>query len=236
MDAWCKLRAGQIEDALSQMVSEYKRDTGNPSAAIQIGVTYMWLGEWQRAWEHFRGFIENSSTSTDVMAKFAGVAKWCAGDRVLAIQQWKLGLDADYTDPSGGVTIPLHLYFAAAACPTMLSIAEMDSLIRQPTREQIGVGYPGLLARVALGELSSAGALREAQETDPHGSRQHPWKIAFWEGVHQLASGNKHRFLKQMSVVADLDWEDFDRSQPDFIDRIWSSEFFLARHYVVGAT
>jgi hypothetical protein len=213
------------------MITEYNRDQRNPSAAIQVGVTYMWLGEWQLAWDHFREVIERGSKTTDIFPKFAGTAKWCAGHRECAIQHWELGLGAGYTDASGGITIPLHLYFAAAACPTLLCITDMGSLIRRSVQANVGAGYPRLLGRVALGELSVADALREAKESDPNGIREHPWKIAYWEGVHQLASGNEQGFLKEVAFVANLDWETFDRCPASFIRRLWSSEFFLARHH-----
>jgi tetratricopeptide (TPR) repeat protein len=230
MNAWQKLRSGKTAEALADMIAQHSRDASNPSTTIQLGIAYMWLGRWEQAWSHFDEFIEHNSVSTDIMPKFAGTAMWCAGRRESAIEEWKRGLEADYMDASGGVTIPLHLYFAAAACPTLLNIAEIERQIRQVLLAK-GNEYPGLLGCVALGELGRTEALQIAAECDPHGTQQHQWEIAFWEGVHFLVSGRKQDFLKEMDLVANVSWEDFDRNETDFIDRIWSSEFFLARHH-----
>lgn len=229
MDAWRKVRSGNTEEALADMIAQHRRNPTNPSTTIQVGVAFMWLGRWESAANHFREFAKRRTHSTDVLPKFAGTALWCAGQCESAIEEWKQGLGADYTDASGGVTIPLHLYFAAVACPTLLTTAEAERQLHRALA-QPKVEYPALLARVALGGLGKAEALQTAAACDPNGTQVHPWKLAFWEGVRFLASGKKQDFLREMDFVANVDWGDFDRDESNFIDRLWSSEFFLARH------
>lgn len=231
MDSWDKLRAGRVSEALDEMIAHCDRSPRNISVAIQYGVAQMLLGEWHLAWCHFRDVGERISMSTDVIPKFAGTARWCEGERESAVREWKRGLDAEYTDPSGGVTIPLHLFFAGIVCPDLVSNDEICDLLEGSKRARSWTGYPGLLARVALGELDARAALQEAESMDPHGKKQHHREVTFWKGINDLASGRRCSFLKKMAFVSDLDWSSFDRDKSDFIDTIWSSEFFLARHH-----
>lgn len=233
MSAWHKLRSGNTEEALADMITQHRRDPTNPSTAIQVGVAFMWLGRWEFASTHFRQFMERSTCSTDILPKFAGTAMWCAGQRESALEEWKRGQEADYTDAAGGVTIPLHLYFAAVACPALLNTSEAELLVHRALARP-GMEYPAVLARVALGGLGKAQAVQIAAASDPNGTQRHPWKLAFWQGVHFLASGRKQDFLREMDLVASVSWVDFDEDESAFIDRLWSSEFFLARHHRGG--
>lgn len=124
----------------------------------------------------------------------------------------------------------MDFLFAAAACPTLLNLSEMERQVRE-VLVLTGNEYPGLLGRVALGELGKTEALQFAAECDPHGVQQHQWEVAFWESVHFLVTGRKQAFLEEMDLVANINWEDFDKDEATFINRIWSSEFFLARHH-----
>lgn len=226
MDAWDRLRNGDNDEALRVMLQEYRKDN-TLSSAIQLGVVHMLLYEWRLASKHFEDFIRHSKHSADVMFKLLGTAKWCSGDEEGAIVAWQRGLDTDYSDSSGGVTIPLHLYFASLSSFNYLNVTKIEEQLLPFSQK---IEYPGLLASVALGNMDVEVALRYAGKSDPHGEVEHQWKILFWNGLYQLKCRNYKAFRERMTVSSNVSWELYDNDKGAFIDRIWSSEYFLARH------
>ena len=231
MKAWDKLRSGEAELALETMAEDCRDHPKDLSKAIQLGVAYMWLYEWEYAVTHFSDFIANYSWSTDVMSKMLGTAKWCSGRQEEAVLEWRGGLNVDYADVSGGITIPLHLHFAAANSD-ILSLDESERILREKFKIKDYIGYPALLALVALGDMEVEEAILVAKKTDPNGVKTHQWKISFWHGVSLLASGNSEDFLSIAKSVSDHRWEDYDKGKTAFVKKLWSTEFFLARNVV----
>jgi lipoprotein NlpI len=237
MDMWELLRQGRTEEAIQVTWDEYAKDATNPSLAIRLGVGYSWLRDWERAWKHFHDFIEVYPSTTDFAFKYAGTAKWCAGDRVAAVAEWKQGIDVDYADVGGGITIPLHLYFAAAVEPDIMPMHETVELLQSRLQAKPRDAWPAYLAKLLLGETTCESAIAQSESDVSHlwgderrqaeeAARQ---QIGFWWGVKQLTLGNHAGFRAAMRNYADLAWDDFDTNRELLIAKLRSSEFYLAR-------
>lgn len=237
MDMWELLQQGRSEEAIQVTRDEYAKDIKNPSLAIRLGVGYLWLRDWESAWKHFCKFTEVYPSTTDFAFKYAGAAKWCAGDRAAAVAEWKQGIDVDYAGMGDGITIPLHLYFAAAVDPDVMPIGVAVDLLQSRLQAKPQKGWPGYLAKILLGDITCESAVAQSK-----GDVSHLWgeerrqaeesakqQIGFWWGVKLLTAGDAPGFLAAMRDYSELSWDDFDANRELLIEKLRSSEFLLAR-------
>jgi hypothetical protein len=237
MEMWELLRQGRLEEAIRVTRDEYAKDLKNPSLAIRLGVGYLWLRDWETAWKHFSDFTEGYPSTTDFAFKYAGAAKWCAGDRAAAVAEWKQGIDVDYADMGGGITIPLHLYFAAAVKPDLMPMGEAVELLQLRLQAKPHNGWPGYLAKLVLGEISYESAITQSKSDVSHlwgderrqAEESAKQQIGFWWGVKLLTAGDVAGYLAAMRTYGDISWDDFDANREMQIEKLRSSEYFLAR-------
>ena len=237
MDMWELLRRGRSKEAIQVAQRDYSNDPRNPSLAIRLGVGYLWLRDWETAWKHFCDFTDIYPSTTDFAYKFAGTAKWCAGERAAAVIEWKQGIDVDYADMGGGITIPLHLYFAAAVEPDLMSMDEVVELLRSRLQAKPHDGWPGYLAKFLLGEVTCESAVAQSKNDVCHlwgeerrqAEESAKLQIGFWWGVKLRTEGDVAGFLTAMKNYGELSCVDFDRNRELLIDKLRSSEFYLAR-------
>ncbi len=112
VDPFSLMRSGQPADAIRQLQGMYAQNP-SPSHTMALGVGYLWLGEYDVAWEHFQHANRKPRNSTDIYFGMAGAAKWCLGKSDDAIREWQSGLQAQYADFAGGIGIPLLLFLAS---------------------------------------------------------------------------------------------------------------------------
>ena len=141
MDKWELLRHGQSDAAIQIARDEYAKSPSG-GEAIYLGACYLWEKQWDSAYTHIRDYIDSARWSADFAFKYAGTAKWCAGDREAAVVEWKQGIDVDYADMGGGVTIPLHLFLAAASAPGLIPMDEAVELLQARLQAKPNDGWP----------------------------------------------------------------------------------------------
>jgi hypothetical protein len=197
----------------------------------------LWLGDWETAWKHFCDFTALYPSTTDFAYKFAGTAKWCAGESAAAVTEWKQGIDVDYADMGGGITIPLHLCFAAAIEPNLMPMDDVVELLQSRLQAKPHDGWPGYLAKLLLGQVTCENAIAQSKNDVIHlrGEERRQaeelakQQIGFWWGVKLLTDGDATGFVSAMKNYGELSWADFDTSRELLINKLRSSEFYLAR-------
>ena len=237
MDAWDYLRQGDSQLAIDITKAEFDKTCRDASLAIQLTAFYLWLKDWDGAYEHIYRYIEANPNTMEFAFVLSGTAKWCSGDREAAVAEWRQGIDVDYADTAGGIAIPLHLFFASVSQPDLVPKAEAAGLLGDRLNGRRGHRWPGHLGRLVLGEMTDkevylAGAanvehlrdesLRQAMEC-------FKLEVDVWKGVKLLAEGKTEGFLNAIKSTSDLTWADFDECRHLFIDRCRSSECHLAR-------
>lgn len=230
MDDWDKLRHGHAEQCVESLRIAFLEDATNPSLAIRLGAIYLWLRDWEAAYDHFQLFAERYPWSADFVFCFLGTAKWCAGERRGAISEWQKGVDCDYSDMAGGITIPLHLYFASVTQPALADIDDAVKLLETRIRSPRGHRWPGIIASLVLGHIDKPMALADAAKDDPNGTALHEWHLDFWSGVRQLARGDRSSFLSAMKKTGEVSWDEFDMDRDTFISKARSTVLHLARY------
>jgi hypothetical protein len=237
MDIWELLRSSRLKEATKVAEDAYSADETSPSDAINLAACYLLGRNWNMAYQHFCHFTDVYSWTVDTAFKFAGAAKWCAGERAAAVVEWKQGIDVDYADMGGGITIPLHLYFAAAIEPDLMSMNDVVELLQSRLRAKSHDGWPGYLAKLLLEEVTCENAIAQSKNDVSHlwgeerrqaedSARQ---QFAFWWGVKLLAADDAAGFLTAMKNYSELSWANFDTNKELIIDKLRSTEFYLAR-------
>jgi len=235
---WAKILSGDSKAGVAALQSKHQEDARNPSDAINLCIAYLWQRDWDKAWRHISDFAAGYPYRIDVAFLFAGTARWCSGDFVAAIEEWRAGLECDYTDGAGGVSIPMHLTFAATLEPKAISLDEAAALLRDRVIDTPQSTTPAELAYLLLGELDASSAMTAGANSVSHlrGSelsaamQRHRFAVVFWNGVRALMDGDDKRFIEAMMSVSALSASDFDKDDDLFLQRLWGTEFFLARY------
>jgi hypothetical protein len=73
---WSMLRSQQYNEGLAILSERYRKDPSH-SAALSLGAGYMWVADYESAWDHFRHAIAASRWTYDSYFGMSGAAK-CA--------------------------------------------------------------------------------------------------------------------------------------------------------------
>lgn len=230
VDTWHVMRKGLTNEALDRMRANCSQDA-SASCINELGVAYLWLHDYQRAWEHFRAANQREPLHAADYYGMAGVAKWCINRPDEAVQQWFDGLACDYADAAGGAKLPLLLFFASAVEPLVLPRSEAERILKGRADDPRVEYWPGPLVEFVLQRIDE-GRLRALcfDERYEDETMLHHWSADFYVGVTERTRGNLDKFCQRMQKTGTMSWDDFDACEPLFLSKLWSEEFFLARH------
>lgn len=234
ISVWDLLRSGETERAFSYLRERYE-STGTASEIMELGIAYLWIGDYQAAWEHFNAANQRKPRHMDSYYGMGGAAKWCLDKPEAAVQEWQEGLRCQYTDAAGGARMPLLLFFASAVNPNLIARADAEKLLLIRANDRRVRNWPGPVVEAVLGRIDE-GQLRKhcAGVNDADTANRH-WLSDFYLGVVALSRGNPAHFNEAVRKTADLTWADLERNRQSFLGRIWQEEFFIARHQVSEA-
>jgi hypothetical protein len=138
---------------------------------------------------------------------------------------------------AGGVTIPLHIYFAAAIDPDLMSTTNVDQLLESRLETNRQLRWPGHLASLVLGRMAYDQTIiqgkmavrhldgEERRQAEEFAKQQ----VDFWWGVKLLTMGDTAGFLTAMKNYSEFSWADFDANGDLLICKFRTSELYLAR-------
>jgi len=197
---------------------------------MELGVAYLWLEDFHAAERHFLHAIKESRVRGDTFYGMAGAAKWCLDDPVAAVRYWRGGLDAPYAVGGIGISLPLLLWAASILRPGVFPAKEAARLLKAKAKDPRADSWPGPIAKFILGlsdEISLAAACFERNAVQPGQKR-----IAeFYKGLLEFSRGAEDATVLReiMRTTADTSQSDWSKEE-DFLDLMWSEEFFVARH------
>lgn len=227
---WDLLRIDKIPEGIRKMRDAYLRE-GSTSEAMELGVAYLWVENFQAAWEHFRDFSDKYPFHNSGIYGMAGVAKWCLNEPEHAVHWWREGLHCNYADSAGaGFRTPLLLYFASVAKPEVFPRDEAEALLADKAEDYRIKTWAGPLVSFALGrtdEKQLRDAIMASRAREIPGNQ---WQSEFYIGVSELARGERFEYMNAMSNVSNVSWSDYDNNMNEFLSKLWHEEFFLARH------
>jgi len=228
-DPWHCLRTGNTAKGLKEFERNYEREP-EASEIMELGVAYLWVRQYEKAWEHFRKSIKDYPQSMSSFYGMAGTARWCLGDVIEAVRQWREGLKSDYADTLGlGIHLPLLLLVGSILRPGSFEKQSALKFLEEKARDDRVSDWPGQIALWALGEIDARELRNQCGGHDEVETYDRQWLASFYDGVLSYRVGKEGEFKDTMRRLTDTSgprWADDDF----FLARMWSEEFFLARH------
>lgn len=234
VDPWDLLRSGQTEEAFQQMQAALE-SKGTPPYIMELGVAYLWVHDYQAAWEHFNAANQRKPRHSAAYYGMAGAAKWCLDKPEAAVREWQEGLRCQYADAAGGARMPLLLFFASAVTPNLIARTDAEKLLLIRANDRRVRYWPGPVVEVMLGRIDEDQLRKHCAGVNDADTANRHWLSDFYLGVVALSRGDAAHFNEAVRKTADLTWTDFDRNRQSFLGRMWHEEFFIARHQVSEA-
>src|SRR5215831_13667059 len=110
--AWDSLRSGDSKQGIFRLRQSYAQHP-TPSQIMEMGVAFLWTGDYQAAMEHFEHAIKSNRLASAKYYGMAGVSYWCMAQPGAAVRTWHAGLDSHFTEGASGVHLPLLLLSAS---------------------------------------------------------------------------------------------------------------------------
>ncbi len=232
---WELMLTGQSDKALRLMRDAYDGRSG-ASETIDLGVAYLWLGDYAAAWEHFNAANERRPGYMDIYYQMAGAAKWCLNARNEAVEQWIAGCDCDTTDFARGISSPLLIFAASLIAPETFARSEAEKLLAVRANEKWVRNWPGPIAEYALARIDEAGLRHKCVGINALDTAHRNWCADFYVGVLEKAAGNVSAFIEAMRRLTSTSPKYLGpgKNVIDLSDKVRHAEFFLARTELTG--
>jgi hypothetical protein len=229
-ERWTLLRQGRTELGIRLMRESFDAEA-TPSTAMELGNAYLFVRDYQAAWEHFDEFNRSGHSSADVFLAMAGTAQWCMNLANDAVATWHVGVSAEYTDLAGGITTPLLLYFASSVQSDQFSgmREEILELLRSRVQSRFAKRWPGPIAEYSVGHIDETALQARWESEGDAGSAFYRWWSSFYIGLRELEAGRTREWsavLRNMLDMSNPEWS----NERYFLRCVWRPEFFLARH------
>jgi tetratricopeptide (TPR) repeat protein len=227
---WDHIRYGNAERGLELLRENYARKA-SASHIMELGVAYLWVGDYERAGEHFRHAIQTHPRTLASFHGMAGVAGWCRNKPDEAVTYWRAGLNAQFADSAGGLHIPLLLWVASVLVPSILRKKEAEEILKQRVRDAEVDRWPGPLAQFVLGRVDEESLRGLSRGKTEINTQRRRWLSGFYRGLVDVERGNLgalelKELLQQVSDSSQPEWS----NEQQFLSLPWSEEFFIARH------
>lgn len=232
INPWSLLRSGERNQAIEQLQKEF-RTKPDASHAMELGVAYLWLKDYDAAWHHFHQVRQTHARSHARFYGMAGVAKWCLGEQTEAIGEWRAGLKSQYADGAGGVTLPLLLFVATIVNSDLFERSEAERLLTLRAEDPRVRNWPGPIAEFVLGRIDEESLQNRCMVRDESDSLLRLWLMEFYVGVLALDRGDQAKFQAMIRRTGTAVDDDFDSLKKHFLAKLWHEEFFIARHAAV---
>ena len=231
---WDYLRCGKIELGLNAIRKHYEL---NPSAShtMELGVAYLWMGNYVAAEQLFQHAIKTDPTPGDIFYGMVGTAMWSMNHPELAVRCWQSGLDAPYAVGGVGFKLPLLLFLTSVLRPGVYNRQKAEEILLKRIENPRASSWPGPLAQFIVGQIDKT--TLEKAWIGNLGQKvrgilpQLKWVTELYEVALQVARGSWSlaRFQQQMQHMVDIsqpEWSD----ERNFLLLLWHPEFFVARH------
>lgn len=228
VNPWELLRAGNAEEGLREFEKAFAKER-TASHIMELGVAYLWAERYLSASDHFDAAIRSHPRSLESFFGMAGIAKWCLDQHQDAVRQWQVGLSAEYTGPGRGIHLPLLLFAACTIDPSVQPDTESTRLLKDKLTEPQVRGWPVPIAEFILGQIDQVHLQSQYVGRDKNESLQRRWLSEFYIGIVESSRGNTascRETMQQLVNMTGAEWSD----ETFFLGRMWSEEFFFARH------
>jgi len=195
--AWESRRAGKYSEAI-ELYSQCYESSAEPNYLYQRGRTHLEVENYAAALEDMRKVV--TLTASECLADgyfiYQGICLWCLSQYSQVLPVWEKGLNAPYTDASGGVA--LMMYGAKRLSDSHyqeLAIRLLHKHMLRDLNRWPGIIAPYLLGRVNEESLSAAVATTSSKIIQSRRRCQADFYIA----LLSLCKGDWKRFKDSMN-------------------------------------
>jgi hypothetical protein len=147
-DGWDLLKEGRYDEAIPQFYDEYQKEgpssIGSESALVGVSLAFLLKREPETAAEVAESILTRKHIGTGHYA-LAGTAQWIGGSYERSVELWKKGIGSQYADASGGMELPLLLFYAAVRKPNLIKMGDVTDLVKQQLCHPWVMCWPGPL-------------------------------------------------------------------------------------------
>ena len=230
---WSVMKSGDADQAIRMMREAYEQ-MPDASHIMELGVGYLWVKNYQAAWEHFYDVNQKDPNHHAIFYGMAGVAKWCMNEPEESVRQWCSGLNCRYADGAGGVQLPLLLFDASVFKPEVYPRAEAEKLLTVRANDRRVKNWPGPVAEFLLGRIDEGGLRSKCAGLNEGDTFMRHWLADFYIGILEHTHGNMQCFQKMIHKTAETSDDDFDSTKKQYLGKVWDAEFFIAYHESFG--
>jgi hypothetical protein len=222
-DGWDLLKQGRYDDAIARLYKEYEAEgpdsVGSESFLVGVSTALLLKDDPKAAATVAEGLLGRRHVGTGEYA-LAGTAFWINGDHQKAISLWQEGEGSQYADASGGMELPLLLFYASARQPKLIPVEDVRSRLKKQLAHSWASSWPGPLGAYALDKISEKEVRDMAVFEQEEVTCRQVMQVEFYAGVKAAHQGDARKFKAQMKRCASTPGCELE------------NEFFLARHEV----
>jgi hypothetical protein len=134
--------------------------------------------------------VQELHPNTDALALQIGVLLWWLTQHSAAVESWRSGLEAAYTDPAGGVSCPAFLFFASIRLGDRALVREANAWLRRRWTPRLAKIWPGPIIGFLLNAIEQDTFLTAQTFLHPVLEARRLCKAHFWVGLSCYRSGN----------------------------------------------
>lgn len=230
----------QHGDAEKALLLSKERHTleHSPSSHVQLGVAFLWSGDYEAATEHFVRQIEKTEkpvirSEGDYL--YLGTARWCVADYTSAVKHWQAGIRAPYA--IGGVCThsPLLLMLASILRPGLFDRTKAEEMLSKKANDPRAQYWPGTLAQYVAGLIDND-ALEASWEGnisryDKGVLPDRKWLTAFYKALLKLGHGGINESDFRQTLLSMVEPSQFQSwRSAEFFNLTRHQEFYIARY------
>ena len=154
-------------------------------ALANLGQAFLFSGQLDKAVPILDEWAGLRQPRMEYAYILSGTVRWLRDEIKEACRIWTDGLDCDYRDASGGVSVALLLYFASVVFPDCQSSNKAAKLLKKSLKSHRATNWPGQVAHFLLGQLSKDDLFHSARHADNELDLNKRVGCAeFYSGVH----------------------------------------------------
>jgi tetratricopeptide (TPR) repeat protein len=203
IDPYNLRKTGKLKEARDLYSNLLERDR-KPFHAFNRALTNLDLGEYEAALEDFRlaAALKEERFLSDSDFLFQGVCFWCLGQPWRAVEMWRFGLNAQYSDASGHIESRALLLYAGERLIDHKLREEALFLLKERVRTGSG-RWPEPIAPFLLGDISMTDFVSATTRTKSEVLHQR-WQCQadFFIGVRALISLDRALFVEHITRCA----------------------------------
>jgi hypothetical protein len=203
---WELVQQGKFAEAIARFYEQYAEDGGTADYGpvtylFGVSTAYLLMDQPMEAAKVAETMLPRRHVGTAEYA-LAGTAHWIGGDYERAISHWKKGRGAQYADASGGMELPLLLFYASTCKPKLIEMDEVRELVKKQQAHPWASCWPGPLGAFILGEISEEKIRERARFIKEEVTRRQMLQVEFYLGVKAFYQGDKKKFKAKMKQYA----------------------------------